>query len=267
MIELFCRLAVAAGESILDVRSQGIEVAHKSDCSPVTEADRRAEALITSGLAEALSDIPLVAEEAMSAGRCPAELGRRFLLVDPLDGTREFIEGRADFTVNIALIEDGVPVAGVVYAPVRRQVFAAESGRAFKQTAAADLSLSAPRPIACRPLATPPCIVASKSHRTAETNAFIARFPQAETASIGSSLKFCLLAEGSADLYPRFGRTMEWDTAAGDAVLRTAGGKTLTPDGEPLRYGKRQQAADADFANPFFIAGSAAALARCDFAA
>lgn len=261
ILELFASLAVEAGREILDTRARGIEPDWKADRSPVTEADRRAEAVILRGLRARCPDIPVVAEEEASAGRCPDALDGRFILVDPLDGTREFINGRPDFTVNIALIENGVPVAGVVHVPARGELFAGAGDSAWMQKVAADGTRGNREPIACRKSQHPPVIVASKSHATAETAAFIERFAGAETVSIGSSLKFCLIAAGRADLYPRFGRTMEWDTAAGDAVLRAAGGVTVTLDGKPLSYGKRDRAGEADFANPFFISASATALA------
>ena len=262
LVAEFSRLALRAGEIILDIRARGTKVVEKADHSPVTEADRKAEALILAGLATACPDIPVVAEESASAGCLPQTLGERFILVDPLDGTREFIAGRPDFTVNIALIEKGAPVAGVVYAPIRGTLWAACRDHAWMADAEGDHRLGPPRDLGCRGWQTPPCIVASKSHRTPETEAFIARFEGATTSAIGSSLKFCLLASGEADLYPRYGRTMEWDTAAGDAVLRAAGGLTVTLDGKPLTYGKREQPDDVDFANPFFISASRDGVAR-----
>ncbi len=256
LVDFFAKLAVEAGREILAVQAGGIETHWKADSSPVTEADRRAEAVILAGLRTRCSDIPVVAEEEVSAGRCPAALDGRFILVDPLDGTREFINGRPDFTVNIALIEHGEPVAGVVYVPVRGELYGGCDTGAWMQIALADGPVGERVPISCRKAASPLSIVASRSHATPETTAFVERFPGAETVAIGSSLKFCLLATGKADLYPRYGRTMEWDTAAGDAVLRAAGGTTVTLDGKPLVYGKRGQADDADFANPYFIAAS-----------
>ena len=256
LVNSFAELAIRAGAVILEVRDAGIDVMSKDDASPVTEADRRAEELILAGLEILCPGIPVVAEEASSAGKCPQIMSDRFILVDPLDGTREFIAGRPDFTVNIALIENGVPVAGVVYPPMRKTLYAAAGGRAWKVSIDDDGQQSEPVALACRAYQSPPCIVASKSHLTPETAAFIENFEGATTSSVGSSLKFCMLAEGQADLYPRYGRTMEWDTAAGDAVLRAAGGATRTLDGTTLVYGKRNQANDTDFANPFFISAS-----------
>lgn len=260
MMEVFIVLALKAGAEILDVRKKGIETTLKNDNSPVTEADRRAEEIIFGGLCEHYPDIPVVAEEEVAAGRCPDVVSDRFILVDPLDGTREFVAGRPDFTVNIALIEKGAPVAGIVYVPMRGELYGGTGDAAWMQETGPDGKAAPRRKIACRKTADAPVIVASKSHLTPQTSAFIARFPGAETVSVGSSLKFCLVAAGKADLYPRYGRTMEWDTAAGDAILRAAGGATLTPEGSPMLYGKRHQAHDVDYANSDFIAASASGL-------
>lgn len=246
-------LSLEAGRQIMRCRDEGFSVDVKADASPVTVADRSAEAVILRGLRQAYPAVPIVAEEEVSAGRCPAALGSTFFLVDPLDGTKEFVNGRNDFTVNIALIRNGEPVVGVVYAPAKAELCGAYPGYAETVATTPDHT-----PLGRQPIRVAggkrTRVVASHSHRTAETDAFIARFPGAECVSVGSSLKFCLLACGAADIYPRFGRTMEWDTAAGDAVLRAAGGRTLTTDGQPLLYGKRNQPTDTDFANPFFIA-------------
>lgn len=237
-------IARDAGALILPLFRAGVATDRKTDGSPVTQADRRAEALILRRLADAFPGIPVVAEESVSAGRVPPP-SERFFLVDPLDGTREFLSGSGEFTVNIALVEAGVPTVGVVLAPALERLFHGDRDGAFEGD----------RRIAVR---TPPpdglVVVASRSHRTAETDAFIARHRVASLVSAGSSLKFCLVANGSADLYPRLGRTMEWDTAAADAILRAAGGSVRTLDGAPLRYGKRDQPNDSDFANPWFVA-------------
>jgi 3'(2'), 5'-bisphosphate nucleotidase len=193
----------------------------------------------------------------MAAGAVPDIGGGAFILVDPLDGTREFINRNGDFTVNIALVRDGAPSIGAVYAPARNTLYAGRPGEATVAELSPDGVVLSRRPMAARAAANPRRIVASRSHRTPETDSFIDRYPGAETVSVGSSLKFCLLANGEADLYPRFGRTMEWDTAAGDAVLRAAGGTTTLVDGDPFVYGKREQADDVDFANPWFIARGA----------
>jgi 3'(2'), 5'-bisphosphate nucleotidase len=220
----------------------------------VTEADRASEKIILAGLREAFPDVPCVAEEEASAGIVPPDLDGAFFLVDPLDGTKEFVNRRTDFTVNIALIRKGVPEIGVVFAPCSGRFFSGMPGRAEALEITEDYAIAARRPIAARVGGTPLSVVASRSHNTPETEAYISSLGAAEIVSVGSSLKFCLLAAAEADVYPRFGRTMEWDTAAGDAVLRAAGGMTRTLDGKPLAYGKRNQPDDEDFANPHFIA-------------
>lgn len=254
MLDILEKIALDAGRAILDVYRAGPNVSYKSDSSPVTEADERAEAIILAGLTAAFPDIPVVAEEAAAAGQVPDVGGGRFFLVDPLDGTKEFIHRRDDFTVNIALIENGVPTVGIVYAPAKGVAYTGAAGEAWKLSISEDLTISGREKIGCRACADEITAVASRSHNSPETEAFLAEKGVASTKSVGSSLKFCLVAEGEADVYPRFGRTMEWDTAAGDAVLRAAGGVTLDIDGAPFRYGKTKQAFDCDFANGHFIA-------------
>ena len=247
------RLALQAGRAVMDIFRSKFAVECKPDDSPVTEADRAAETIILHGLRAHFPEIKCVAEEECAAGKQPRELGRAFFLIDPLDGTREFVNRHHDFTVNIALVRDGVPEVGVVYAPASGRLFRGLPGRADAAEVLSDLSIANRRPIAVRQAVEPYTIVASRSHRTPETDAYIVKFGVAEIVSVGSSLKFCLIAAGEADLYPRFGPTMEWDTAAGDAVLRAAGGMTETLDGQPLPYGKKDRVDQADFANPAFI--------------
>ncbi len=243
------RLALEAGERIMAVYdAPDFEVRVKSDSSPVTEADEAADALIAEGLRAAFPDTLLVTEEqaATHAGRAA-----RFLIVDPLDGTKEFVQRRGDFTVNVAYVENGVPVRGLVYAPAKGRLFyTTADGRAVEEDAPFGAEPGALRPISvARPDRGALRVVASKSHRDAATDAYIARYDVADFRSAGSSLKFCLVATGEADLYPRLGRTMEWDTAAGDAVLRAAGGQVVRfDDHSPLGYGK------PGYENPFFIA-------------
>jgi 3'(2'), 5'-bisphosphate nucleotidase len=251
---LFEQLAIAAGKKVMEVFHAGCGVDHKDDSSPVTKADHESEKIILQGLRSACPQVPCVAEEEAAAGILPNNLGDAFFLVDPLDGTKEFIKRSGDFTVNIALVRAGVPEIGVVYAPASGRFFSGRPGLAESVDLDSSDGVAARRDISVRAAPSLLTIVASRSHRTPETDSFIGRFDGAEIVSVGSSLKFCLLAAGEADLYPRFGRTMEWDTAAGDAVLRGAGGRTETLDGRPLAYGKRNQPHDADFANPFFIA-------------
>jgi 3'(2'), 5'-bisphosphate nucleotidase len=246
------RLAVEAGRAIMGVYGRpdfGTRI--KSDDSPVTEADLAADRIIVEGLAAAFPGVPVVTEE--RAETHLAASGAHFL-VDPLDGTKEFVERRGDFTVNIALVADGAPVAGVVYAPAVGRLFRTAAGAgAVEETGGFDPGAEGPlRPIT---VAAPDNqalrVVASKSHRDAATDAYIARYAVSSFKSAGSSLKFCLLAAGEADLYPRLGRTMEWDTAAGHAVLRAAGGGVVVLEtGAPLTYGK------SDRSNPWFVAYS-----------
>ena len=253
LLREFERIAIAAGALIMEVYRGDISVDIKNDQSPVTEADRRAEAFILEALRTHFPEIPVVAEEEAAAGHLPELKGNAFILVDPLDGTKEFINKREDFTVNIALIEDGVPIAGVVFAPARNVAYSGADGTAEKlEVDGMDVTLRTP--IAVRKVHGDKIAVASRSHNSPETIAFLEENGITEYKSVGSSLKFCLLAEGEADVYPRFGRTMEWDTAAGDAVLRAAGGVTRKTDGTIFNYGKRNQAEDVDFANPHFIA-------------
>ncbi|HUR42889.1 MAG TPA: 3'(2'),5'-bisphosphate nucleotidase CysQ, partial [Aestuariivirga sp.] len=211
--------------------------------SPVTEADEAAERIILAGLAEL--NVPVISEEAAAAGRIPA-VAEHFFLVDPLDGTKEFISRNGEFTVNIAEIKQGVPVAGVVFAPARARIFWGELGKG----AAQGLPWSSIH--VRKASAEGAIVVASRSHRDAATDEYLSKIKVKSLCSAGSSLKFCLIAAGEADLYPRFGRTMEWDTAAGQAILLSAGGKVLTTEGIPLSYGKRDQG----FANPAFIASA-----------
>lgn len=254
LYEALIGTAIAAGRVVMEVYDGGFAVEQKGDASPVTEADRRAEIVILEALGRLAPTIPVVAEEACSEGQIPT-VGGAFFLVDPVDGTREFISRNGDFTVNIGLVENGVPVLGVVYAPARGDLYAGRLGRGAEHLAVAGDAITARRAIRVTdPAAMPPRILASRSHRTAETDAFIARYPGASLVAAGSSLKFCLMAAGEADLYPRMGPTMQWDTAAGDAVLRAAGGLVETLDGAPLAYGPGPAAGVAAYANPWFVA-------------
>lgn len=244
MTREFRRLALEAGAAIMEVYGRGFAVETKSDASPVTEADRTADALISAGLRAAFPDLALVTEE---QAETHGHRGDSFLIVDPLDGTKEFVKRRGDFTVNIAWVEAGRPIRGVVYAPARRRLFYTRpDGQAVEE----DLAAGTLRPLRVRrPDNAALVVVASQSHRTPETDAYIGRYEVAACTAAGSSLKFCLVAAGEADLYPRIGPTMEWDTAAGDAVLRGAGGTVARLDTlAPLGYGK------PGFRNPAFAA-------------
>ena len=244
------RLALLAGDKIMEIYdSPDFDVRSKSDDSPVTDADEAADALISEGLSKAFPEVALVTEEQSSTHGQDAST---FLIVDPLDGTKEFVQRRGDFTVNIAYVENGVPLRGVVYAPAKGRLFyTLADGRSVEETTPFDkdepgevtpLSVSMPDNRGLM-------VVASKSHRDQATDEYISRYAVRDMTSAGSSLKFCLIASGEADLYPRLGRTMEWDTAAGDAVLRGAGGEVVRfDDHTPFTYGK------PGFENPFFIA-------------
>lgn len=252
LMALFRGLALEAGDRIMEVyRAPDFDVRTKGDASPVTEADEAADAIISAGLRAALPDLPLITEEQAASHALTAET---FLIVDPLDGTKEFVQRRGDFTVNIAFVQNGVPTHGVVYAPAQGRLFyTPPDGGAVEETGPFDKST--PGPTRVLRVSVPDnaalMVVASKSHRDAATDAYISRYAVRDMTSAGSSLKFCLVATGEADLYPRLGRTMEWDTAAGDAVLRAAGGIVLRMDNlQPLTYGK------PGWDNPFFIASA-----------
>ena len=250
LVAVMRRLALEAGDRIMQIYAgPDFEVRAKSDASPVTAADEAADALISAGLRAAFPDLAMITEEqAASHG----QQAQTFLIVDPLDGTKEFVQRRGDFTVNIAYVENGVPLRGVVYAPAKGRLFyTLGDGRAVEETGPFDKETPGDqRPITVSvPDNRALMVVASKSHRDQATDDYIARYGVRDMTSAGSSLKFCLVATGEADLYPRLGRTMEWDTAAGDAVLRGAGGHVVRLDDHtPLTYGK------PGYENPFFIA-------------
>lgn len=243
-------LAIVAGDKIMEIyQADDFDVRVKSDESPVTVADEAADAIISAGLRDAFPDVPLVTEEQAASH---SQSVSTFLIVDPLDGTKEFIKRRGDFTVNIAYVVDGSPVRGVVYAPAKQRMFFTDlNGKSVEETGpftpervgrTQKIAVSQPDNNALM-------IVASKSHRDQATDDYIGKYNAADMKSAGSSLKFCLVATGEADLYPRLGRTMEWDTAAGHAVLKGAGGEVVRfDDHTPLQYGK------PGFENPFFIA-------------
>jgi 3'(2'), 5'-bisphosphate nucleotidase len=247
LIEPVIEAVRAAGDAVMRVYASDFAVRGKADASPVTDADEAAEAIIVPVLQRLTPDVPVVAEEAVAAGRCPV-VSERFWLVDPLDGTKEFVQRNGEFTVNVALVERGVPVLGVVQAPAIGQLFAGVQGQgAFKEEAGVR------RAIRCREApAEGLTVLGSRSHGDAQAlQAFLHGCRVASTLLTGSSLKLCVLAEGGADLYPRLGPTMEWDIAAGHAVLLAAGGAVVDLAGQPLRYGK------PGFLNPHFVAHGA----------
>jgi 3'(2'), 5'-bisphosphate nucleotidase len=237
-------LARDAAARIMAVYANAFDVEHKDDRSPLTAADLAAHHCILAGLERLTPDIPVLSEE--SAEDVPTLMRRqwsRLWLVDPLDGTREFVKRNGEFTVNIALIDAGVPILSVVQAPVTGVVWHAQRGvGAFRRDGDAEVALHSRRP-AIEPLR----VAVSRSHRDARTDALMQRMGPTQPMSLGSSLKFCELAEGGMDVYPRFGPTSEWDTAAGQCVLEAAGGVVVDPRGRPLRYNQRDTVLNGDF--------------------
>jgi 3'(2'),5'-bisphosphate nucleotidase len=253
-------LALAAGREIMAVREAGFDTQTKLDGSPVTIADHRAEAVIEAGLQKLAPDVPMIGEEAVARGHVP-EFGRRYFCVDPLDGTRGFAKGGDEFTVNIALVEDAAPKLGVVYAPATGELYAGEPsgalrGRCDPHSARLLGSLEAIHGAAQRPAGGWRIVASDSSGRNEATRKFVGALGGSITHA-SSSIKFCRIAEGAADLYPRFGEVSEWDAAAAHAVLSAAGGGVMSLDGAPLRYGERTP----DFIIRGFIAFSGAAAA------
>lgn len=242
-----------AGKLAMSIYRRDFEIALKDDKSPVTEADLAVDKVIVAALERAYPDTPVVSEERSFDHINEDNIGR-FFLVDPIDGTKEFIKKTDEFTINVALIENGVPVAGIVYAPALGRLFIADvDGSVFELD-----EQNNKKPLNVRDCASSDLVaVASRSHNTPETQAFLDNYKIEGCVNAGSSLKFCVVAAGEADIYPRFGPTMEWDTAAGHAVLRAAGGQVVNIDRSPLTYGK------VDFRNPNFIACSPQAAKRC----
>ena len=254
--ELLGALVLKAAVPVMQIYGRAVTARLKVDQSPVTDADEQAEALILAELARLFPNIPVVAEEAATAGNRPAPQ-REMFLVDPLDGTREFLARNGEFTVNIGLVRDGVPVCGAVFAPAFQRLWIG-AHEAFEMTAAAGDDLPARsewRKLSIHAATRQPVALVSRSHLTQETLHHLDRIGAGERRPMGSSLKFGLIASGEADITIRIGPTMEWDTAAGDAVLRAAGGFTTTLDGKPMRYGK----ADVDYRNEDFVAGTRSA--------
>jgi 3'(2'), 5'-bisphosphate nucleotidase len=238
-------ITLKAGETAMAYYSRDHDVAIKEDNSPVTEADFAVDNLLYPELRERYPNIPVVTEE-RAATHVAAPQHGQFFLVDPIDGTKEFIKKTGEFTINIALVKNGMPVAGIVHAPAIGRMFIGDITSGARELGAD----GSPREIAVRASGETLTAVASRSHLTKETEDFISENKISDCVNAGSSLKFCLVAAGEADIYPRFGPTMEWDTAAGHAVLAAAGGHVLTCDGSPLSYGK------IEFRNPYFIAAS-----------
>lgn len=239
------RLAQRAGNAILSVYGEQFEVTHKTDQSPLTMADLRSHEIISQGLRALTPDLPVLSEEDSDISFEQRQQWRRYWLVDPLDGTKEFVSRNGEFTVNIALIDNHVPVLGVVHVPVTSTTYTGATGvGAFRQ-----IDGQTPEPLRVRaPAASPLRIVGSRSHRGDTLDQYLPKLAPYELVAVGSSLKFCLVAEGSADFYPRFGPTSEWDTAAAQAVVEAAGGAVVKTNGEQLRYNTK-----ADILNPHFL--------------
>lgn len=235
----FAEICLQAALPVMEVYATDFTPEQKADRSPVTEADKRAEAIILAALEGALPGVPVLAEESFEAGFRP-EVGASFCLVDPVDGTKEFIAKNGEFTINIALVEDGVPVAGCVYAPALERIYIGGETAlcgSVKPGASLDEAKLSPMHIRSAPKAGKTAVM-SRSHADEKTRAFAESQGVTEAIAAGSSLKFCRVAEGAADIYPRFGPTMEWDTGAGHAVLVAAGGAVTKPDGSVFDYAK-----------------------------
>ncbi|KAF1699863.1 3'(2'),5'-bisphosphate nucleotidase CysQ [Pseudoxanthomonas suwonensis] len=242
--ETVIAIAREAGEAIMEIYRTGFEVTHKEDASPLTAADMAAHRIIVEGLERLTPELPVLSEESATVPWETRQLWPSYWLVDPLDGTREFIKRNGEFSVNIALIVQGAPAMGVIQAPVGGQVWhAVRSEGAYRRDGQRD------EPLRVRaPASAPLKVAASRSHRDARTQSVLDRMGEIEEVALGSSLKFCRIAEGSLDVYPRFGPTSEWDTAAGQCVLQAAGGAVLAADtGKPFRYNRRETLLNGDF--------------------
>lgn len=257
-----------AGACLLRCRAEGVVSEEKGDGSPVSRADREAEAIVLAALALVEPTIPVIAEEAVAAGRIPS-FGRAAFLVDALDGTKEYLTGSDDFTVNIALVEDGDPTFGMMLAPASGRLFVtlgaheAAGGEVRPDRLTASFRPTLTRIETAEPDPGALRVMSSRSHRSPETERFLARFAVAQDIRIGSSLKFGLMAAGEADLYPRFGPTSAWDIAAGHAILAAAGGIVTTPDGKALKYlRKNEMNRPEPFLNPSFVAWGRPSLVR-----
>jgi len=252
LIPELVRLAAEAGRLVFGLSAGGLEVRSKQDLSPVTNADLRAEEMLLIGLERLLPGVPVLAEESAARGIVP-DVGNAFVVLDPLDGTKEYVAGRAEYTVNIGLVENGRPRIGIICVPALGRTYWGVAGGQAARAIHPPGGLAAPdsfAPISTRPLANPPVALTSRGHNDAVTEAFLDTVGAADRQRLGSAYTFALVAEGSADLYARFVGTMEWDTAAGEALLTAAGGTVLSPEGRPLDYGK----VASSFVNGPFIA-------------
>ena len=264
LIDPLTDLVARAGAAILAVNRKAMGVADKADGSPVTEADLAADRLIAAGLAQLAPDLPVLSEERTHAAKPP--FAGSFFLVDPLDGTKEFVAGRQEFTVNLALIVGGTPLVGIIGAPALGVIWRGLVGRGAERLQVGETGIGPAEPIHTRPMPAPnkPWVAAvSRSHGDAKSEAFIAARPNALRLQLGSAVKFGRLAEGAADIYPRLAPTSEWDVAAGQAVVTAAGGKITDPSGDTLRFG---QQADG-FVVPGFVAWGDPAAAEASLRA
>jgi 3'(2'), 5'-bisphosphate nucleotidase len=250
LARLFASIASDAGVAVMEVYNSDFETRTKADYSPVSDADEKAEEIILARLEKELQDVPVLAEERAARDGVGEKVWEAFLLVDPVDGTKEFVQRKGDFTVNIALIVKGEPVAGCVFAPARREMYFGGAETRLLESFPPGAPVTEGRLLRTRAYPAQLTAITSSSHLDERTREFLRRHKITDQTAIGSSLKFCWVAAGKADVYPRWGPTMEWDTAAGHAVLDAAGGSVLTPEGEPFRYGKGGQG----FANGPFIA-------------
>lgn len=243
-------IVARASAAILEIAAGSVSHRLKDDQSPVTVADEASEAVILEGLARLLPDVPVVSEE-MSGKTAPPALGGSFILVDPLDGTKEFIAGRDEFTVNVAIVSGGVPIAGLISAPKQKRLWRGVAGGTVERMRLLPDGADQAQPIRARRWPQQGAVaVVSRSHYDPKTDAFLAKLPPVTHDSSGSSIKFCRIAEGAADVYPRLGTTCEWDIAAGHALVLAAGGIVTTPQGTPLPYGRAAE----NFRVPSFIA-------------
>ena len=249
LVEPIVALAEDAGRAILEVYSTDFDVQTKGDESPLTQADLASHRWIDAGLRSLTPEIPIISEEAGLPDFEERREWQRYWIVDPLDGTKEFVNRNGEFTVNIALIEDGTPVLGVVHVPVQDKTYVGCRGLGATRRSGGGDPVAIQVTSACTATAR---IVGSRSHRGASLDAYLEQVGDYDMIPMGSSLKFCVVAEGGADLYPRLGPTSEWDTAAAQAVVEQAGGKVVTLDGKPMKYN-----AKADILNPhFFVVGA-----------
>jgi 3'(2'), 5'-bisphosphate nucleotidase len=247
-------LMATAGGKILAIAKSGMDTRNKADQSPVTAADIASEEILREGLSRLLPGVPFIGEESVARGQIP-EPGSQFLLIDPLDGTREFVEGRNEYAVNVGMIADGKPILGAIYEPAAYNIYAGAEGAAFRASLQPGMRFDPNNAVTIRARSQPPKLVAavSRSYLDKASEAFLSTLPVGDRLVLGSSLKFCRLAEGAADVYPRLTSISEWDVAAGHGLLEAAGGRVETTDGTSLRYGKK----DKNFRLEAFIAWGA----------